>query len=109
MNLAEAIMETATKDTKMDPLLGPGVIGVEETIPDNLIVSVEQRLDFWNEISGFFHSNVNNHRVITTGDKVPFEVPDDVKVYTGWTGPYKLGDYIVTSDYIVYLVHGRKE
>lgn len=72
-------------------------------------------LDFWNDISGWFHTNTrcyNPHPVYdTTNGEI--EIPSDVPVRTTWDGkigsltsPIVAGAYLVDKDYNLYLVRG---
>ena len=72
-------------------------------------------LDFWNDISGFFHANTScypAHPVYdtTNGD---VEIPHDIEVRRSWDGelgstssPIVAGTIIVDKDYNVYQVYG---
>lgn len=58
-------------------------------------------LDFWQEISGFFHSS--NKKVFNCGTSI--DVPDDIELLSA-EGPSCAGDYVVDEDYNVYRVYG---
>lgn len=73
------------------------------------------QLDFWNEISGWFHANTRctiPHPVYDTTDG-EVEIPSDVPVRNTWDGvlgsltsPIVAGAYLVDKDYNLYRVYG---
>lgn len=115
-NLAEAIITNATMDTPFKPFphnrrqrLCTRIIVVEE-IPKKYHVKKMYDLDFWNDISGFFHANVEyGHKVIDTTNGM-VEIPNDIETaYQSVDSSFFLvaaGDYFVTKDYEVYRCYG---
>lgn len=66
-------------------------------------------LDFWNDISGWFHSNANSHKVYRFNN-ASVEIPDDVDVTEfsrigGFVDGFTIGSVVVDQDYNVYVVH----
>ena len=115
-NLVREILKTATVDTLFKPFpLGNRFntrtgIWLCDEVPGDLLVEEEVELDFWNEVSGWFHSN-NNHKVYDSRKETNFEIPEDVciepsKPCIGSWEAHVVGDRIVTADYKVYKVYG---
>lgn len=116
MNLIESIFIKATEDTAFKPFphnlrqrLKTNIIVVDE-IPTKYLCKKICDLDFWNEISGFIHSNYNfGHKIVdTTNGEV--EIPHDVNVINrSLDSSFFLvaaGDHFITKDYEVYRCYG---
>lgn len=119
------ILEKATEDVEFEPikhntrggLLVTPIILVDDInkYRNKLLFKKVGELDFWNEISGWFHSNSKcsiPHPVYdTTGGMI--EIPSDVPVRTTWDGecgsltsPIVAGAYIVDQNYNLYIIYG---
>ena len=76
-----------------------------------LVFKKIHELDFWNEISGFFHQNAKNHKVYCIPE-CEVEIPSDIecKHWDGKIGslssPIVAGACIVDKDYNVYIIDG---
>ena len=100
-------VEFMTADTKFEPFPHNCRAGLKtrivifDTIPKKYLCKKICDLDFWNEISGFIHSNY------TTNGEV--EIPDDVPVIhqelDGYI-PIVAGDYFINSNYEVFRCYG---
>jgi hypothetical protein len=115
--LVKSILENSTTDTVFKPFpLGNRFniktgIWLHDSVPENLVVKEEFNLDFWNEISGWFHSNVTiGHPVYDARKDSSFEIPEDIQpkepVGIGSWECHVVGDRIITPDYKVYKVYG---
>ena len=76
------ILERCTEDTKFVPFehnkrqrIATRIIVVDE-VPKRYLAKKVCELDFWNDISGFFHAN-SHHKVVDT-TKGTVEIPADV-------------------------------
>ena len=118
------ILEKATEDTKFEAMkhnLRHGLV-----TPIVLVDSIGKyqrklhlksigQLDFWNEISGWFHANTRcevPHPVYDTTDGA-IEIPSDVPIRNTWNGdlgnltsPIVAGACLVDKDYNLYIVYG---
>lgn len=118
-----------TKDTQIKAIPARNRFGlsnsifVMDTIPEvkisgsnvapqkKYLVEEEISLDFWNEISGFFHSNNKSGIKIYDYRTTDWEIPSDIKIsgkgpITSSYIPVSVGDRIIDSDYNVYKVVG---
>ena len=75
---------------------------------DRIGITKIGELDFWNYISGWFHSN-SNHKVYRF-DNASVEIPEDINVtdFSGFGGlvdGFTIGSVIIDQDYNVYVIH----
>jgi len=97
------------KDNLGRTTLRTNVILMDDPESDKRIgVSKVGELDFWNDISGFFHSN-KNHRVYNFNN-ASVEIPDDIEVthfnrHGGLVDGFTIGSVIIDQEYNVYVVH----
>ena len=127
-SLVDAILTNALKDDIMKPiehnrrhgLVTPIIVvnDVERYKPtkrSGLFLKEMGQLDFWNEISGWFHANINDtipHPVYVTKDATDVEIPADI-VPRYWDGeqgsltsPIVAGAYVIDKEYKLYRVYG---
>lgn len=114
MNLAEKILETSFEDVSFKPFTNNmrqrilTRIIVVDSVPEKYLCKKVYELDFWNEISGWFHSNINHKVVDTTHGEV--EIPSGMDVREGTIGSLSClvaaGDHFVDSEYNVYRCYG---
>ena len=120
-------IEMMTADTKFKPIPSVNRFGrsnaifLMDSIPEitppgenmashkKYVVEEEMVLDFWNDISGFFHSN--SHLGVCDYRETDWEIPSDTNIKVKGSIdslyiPVSVGDRIVDSNYNVYKVVG---
>lgn len=123
------VLAYMTKDTDIKPIPSCNRFGmsnciflmdsIPEVTPSGLhaathkkyIVEEDVELDFWNDISGFFHSNDNAGISIYDYRSTNWEIPSDITIrgvgsIDSKYIPISVGDRIVDSNYKVYKVVG---
>lgn len=124
------IVSETTKDTKIKAIPKRNRFGISnsvfmmDTIPEikctnsnpvvvkaKYLVEKELELDFWNEISGFFHSNEKSKIQFYDYRTENWEIPTDITIYRRGSVadsyiPISVGDRIIDSNYSVYKVIG---
>lgn len=118
MTNAKEIQAKAFADVEFEPfphnyrhILRTRIV-IFDTIPKKYLCKKICDLDFWNEISGFIHSNYNyGHKVVDATDG-NVEIPDDVSVIHQALDdsyiPIVAGDYFINSNYEVFRCYGWK-
>lgn len=109
------ILKRCTEDTKFVPFkhnkrhrLATRAIVVNE-VPKRYLVRKVCELDFWNDISGFFHTNALYHKIVDTTNGA-VEIPVDVScisqdIESSWF-MVAAGDHFVDKDYNVWCCYG---
>ena len=127
-SLIDAILINATKDAEMKPIehnrrqhLVTPIIVIDDVERyavsrySGLHLKEVGELDFWNEISGWFHANVNAeipHPVYVSDYALDVEIPSDIETRR-WDGdlgsltsPIVSGAYVVDRNYKLYQIYG---
>lgn len=66
-------------------------------------------LDFWNDVSGWFHSNCKEHPVYSF-QNASVEIPADIEVrhfneHRGLVDGFTIGSVVVDPEYNLYVIH----
>ena len=113
-NLAEVILTNATKDTVFEPFkhnirqrLTTAMVLMKKAdlLESKYLYKKVGQLDFWNDISGWFHSNYNyGHTIYDLTDNC-IEIPNDIqKKTTEYIAV--AGDHVIDEDYNIYIIYG---
>ena len=121
-NLVNVILEKATEDVRYRSFkhntrqrLRTGIVLMkkEDLESSKYLYKKVLTLDFWNEISGWFHCNAPEHKIYdVAGNNI--EIPVDLSVTRKILDSSSLlhgyfavaGDHVVDEDYNVYVIYG---
>ena len=121
-NLMYNIIKRALMDDVVKPiqhnhrqrLVTPIILvdNITELIEDGIFLKAMGQLDFWNEISGWFHANHEDGHPIYRKVGCTIEIPTDIEERywdgnpTGLVSPIVAGAYAVDSEYNLYRIYG---
>ena len=119
-NLVNVILQEATADVRYESFkhntrqrLRTGIVLMkkEDLLSSKYLYKKVDQLNFWNEISGWFHSNAD-HKIYDLAEG-GIEIPPDLSVTRKILDSSSLhgyfavaGDHIVDEDYNVYVIYG---
>lgn len=113
-NLAEVILTNATKDTIFEPfkhnirqrlITSMVLMKKEDLAKSKYLYRKVDELAFWNDISGWFHSNYNYGHTIYDLANNSIEIPNDMNVRSSEYIAVA-GDHVIDEDYNIYIIYG---